>query len=116
VIGVIETRTPARAVPILLAAITERLSYRQRCALFSESESNAPSTSPVGRRHLIELRWYTSTTPTTNGPSAAVVYAHGGGQILGTLDLYDEVIGWYVAQTGVPLLDPRISTKRFRTG
>jgi acetyl esterase/lipase len=33
-----------------------------------------------------------------------VVYAHGGGMVLGTLDLYDEVISWYVAQTGVPFL------------
>lgn len=53
---------------------------------------------------LIELRWYISTTRTATGPGAAVVYAHGGGQILGTLDLYDQVIGWYVDQTGVPFL------------
>jgi acetyl esterase/lipase len=50
---------------------------------------------------LIELRWYTSTA--TVAESAAVVYAHGGGMIMGTLDLYDEVI-WYVHQTGVPFL------------
>jgi acetyl esterase/lipase len=51
---------------------------------------------------LIELRWYTSTA--TVAESAAVVYAHGGGMIMGTLDLYDEVISWYVDQTGVPFL------------
>jgi acetyl esterase/lipase len=41
---------------------------------------------------LIELRWYTSTA--TVAESAAVVYAHGGGMIMGTLYLYDEVISW----------------------
>ena len=34
-------------------------------------------------------------------PGPAVLYAHGGGMIMGSLDLYDEVIGWYVDQTGV---------------
>jgi acetyl esterase/lipase len=32
------------------------------------------------------------------------VYAHGGGMVMGTLDLYDEVISWYVGRTGVPFL------------
>ena len=49
----------------------------------------------------IPVRWYTKTA--AEG-SPAVVYVHGGGMILGTLDLYDEVISWYVAQTGVPFL------------
>ncbi|GAA5193595.1 alpha/beta hydrolase [Rugosimonospora acidiphila] len=52
---------------------------------------------------LIELRWYTRAEPAPQ-PGAAVVYAHGGGMIMGTLDLYDEVVSWYVAQTGVPFL------------
>jgi acetyl esterase/lipase len=37
-------------------------------------------------------------------PGPAVVYAHGGGMVLGTLDLYDELISWYVGRTGVPFL------------
>ena len=49
----------------------------------------------------IELRWY--TTGDTN-PGSAVVYAHGGGLVLGSLDTYNEVLSWYVAQTGVPFL------------
>jgi acetyl esterase/lipase len=52
---------------------------------------------------LIELRWYT-TRDTDADVSAAVVYAHGGGMIMGTLDVYDEVISGYVASTGVPFL------------
>jgi acetyl esterase/lipase len=60
----------------------------------------------------IELRWYTKTTragaePASQAgaePGSAVVYAHGGGMVMGTLDLYDGVISWYVGQTGVPFL------------
>jgi acetyl esterase/lipase len=52
----------------------------------------------------IELRWYTTTSRTRAKPGSAVVYAHGGGMVMGTLDLYDEVISWYVGRTGVPFL------------
>jgi len=55
----------------------------------------------------IELRWYTTAVlagPGQNGTGPAVVYAHGGGMVLGTLDLYDTLIAWYVAETGVPFL------------
>ncbi len=49
----------------------------------------------------IELRWYAKAGPASG---SAVVYAHGGGMIGGSLDLYHEVVSWYVSQTGVPLL------------
>jgi acetyl esterase/lipase len=49
----------------------------------------------------VELRWYTRTG---SAPGSAVVYAHGGGMVLGTLDAYDSLLGWYVASTGVPFL------------
>jgi acetyl esterase/lipase len=49
----------------------------------------------------IELRWYTKTGTV---PGSAVVYAHGGGMIGGSVDLYDEVVSWYVSETGVPFL------------
>jgi acetyl esterase/lipase len=49
----------------------------------------------------IEVRWYTKDGP---APGSAVVYTHGGGMIAGSIDLYDEVVSWYVAQTGVPFL------------
>jgi acetyl esterase/lipase len=35
----------------------------------------------------IELRWYTNAAP-----GSAVVYAHGGEMIGGSLDLYDKVV------------------------
>lgn len=49
----------------------------------------------------IELRWYTKAGASQG---SAVVYTHGGGMLGGSLDLYDEVVSWYVAQTGVPFL------------
>ena len=49
----------------------------------------------------IALRWYT-TAGTVPGP--AVVYIHGGGMILGTIDLYHATVAHYVATSGVPML------------
>ena len=57
------------------------------------------ATAPDGA--AIELRRYAKPG---SAPGSAVVYAHGGGMIMGSLDLYDEVIGWYVDQTGVPFV------------
>jgi acetyl esterase/lipase len=50
---------------------------------------------PVG------LRWYTRPGATSG---SAVVYAHGGAMIAGTLDQYDALVSRYVARTGVPFL------------
>ena len=49
----------------------------------------------------IELRWYRKEDA---GPGSAVIYTHGGGMLAGGIDLYDEVVSWYVAETGVPFL------------
>lgn len=49
----------------------------------------------------IELRWY---EPRERGSRAAVVYAHGGGMILGGLNSYDTLLDWYAATSGVPFL------------
>jgi acetyl esterase/lipase len=57
------------------------------------------ATAPDGA--AIELRCYAKPGP---APGSAVLYAHGGGMIMGSLDLYDEVIGWYVDHTGVPFV------------
>lgn len=50
----------------------------------------------------IELRWYCPAPGTAAGP--AVVYAHGGGMVLGSLDTYDTLMRWYAASSGVPFL------------
>ena len=62
-------------------------------------KSTHVATAPDGA--AIELRWYTTHNPS---PGSAVLYVHGGGLVGGSLDLYDEVLSWYVAQTGVPFL------------
>jgi acetyl esterase/lipase len=49
----------------------------------------------------IELRWYTTAAAK---PGPAVVYTHGGGMLAGSVGLYDEVVSWYAAQSGVPFL------------
>ena len=59
------------------------------------------ATAPDGA--AIELRWY-STGQRTAGAGPAVVYAHGGGMVLGSLDTYDSLMSWYAATSGVPFL------------
>jgi acetyl esterase/lipase len=49
----------------------------------------------------ISLRWYTRND---ESPGSAVVYAHGGGMILGSVDHYHTWVAWYVEQTGIPFL------------
>lgn len=49
----------------------------------------------------ILLRWYTKQGAT---PGCAVYYMHGGGMILGSVELYDAVVARYVSATGVPFL------------
>jgi acetyl esterase/lipase len=49
----------------------------------------------------IELRWY-AKRDTALG--SAVIYAHGGGMVLGTLDAYDTLLSSYVSLSGVPIL------------
>ena len=52
-------------------------------------------------RACLRLRWYTKGG---DRPGSGVVYAHGGGMVLGNLDAYDSLISAYVAETGVPFL------------
>lgn len=50
---------------------------------------------------IVELRWYSKVGTVTG---SAVVYAHGGGMVLGDLNKYDCVIDQYVHFTDVPFL------------
>ena len=59
------------------------------------------TTATTDGEEQIELRWYQTTGAATG---SAVLYTHGGGMLGGNLDLYSEVVSWYVAQTGVPFL------------
>lgn len=72
--------------------------------------SAAPNYSDVKRETFftktldgvsMELRWYSKEG---SKPGSAVVYAHGGGMVLGSLDVYDFVVSEYVSKSGVPFL------------
>ncbi|MER6441030.1 alpha/beta hydrolase fold domain-containing protein [Streptomyces sp. NPDC001185] len=56
---------------------------------------------PAGDDVTLEARWYSKGDAR---PGSAVVYAHGGGQVAGTLDHYDRRMRVYVAETSVPIL------------
>lgn len=69
-----------------------------------------PDSTAVRRSdHVVEaddgcavaMRWY---LPDNRVSTSAVVYAHGGGMISGSLELYDPVIAHYAELTGVAFL------------
>ena len=49
----------------------------------------------------VKLRWYEKKGGTKG---SAVLYLHGGGMILGSVDTYDTVVRTYVSQSSVPIL------------
>jgi acetyl esterase/lipase len=49
----------------------------------------------------ILLRWFHKSG---SRPGSAALYVHGGGMILGSVDVYDEILRRYVSASGVPLL------------
>jgi acetyl esterase/lipase len=51
----------------------------------------------------IRLRWY-SRQGTANQPGPAAVYFHGGGMILGHIDLFNNSVARYVSRSGTPML------------
>jgi acetyl esterase/lipase len=59
-------------------------------------------TAPAADGYAIQLRWYTKRGAPVGG--AAIVYAHGGGQVAGTLSGYDKLVRLYVERSGVPFL------------
>ncbi|MGH7434338.1 MAG: alpha/beta hydrolase, partial [Polyangiaceae bacterium] len=49
----------------------------------------------------ILLRWFHKSG---SRPGSAALYVHGGGMLLGSVDVYDEILRRYVSVSGVPLL------------
>ena len=47
------------------------------------------------------IRWFHKTG---SRPGSAALYIHGGGMLLGSVDVYDEILRRYVSASGVPLL------------
>ena len=58
-------------------------------------------TVPASDGQALRARWY---RPATSDSSAAVLYLHGGGMILGSVPIFDGPVSRYVAATGVPML------------
>jgi acetyl esterase/lipase len=63
----------------------------------------------------IPLRWYEKKA---GGSGSAVVYAHGGGMVCGSLAIYDRLVRLYVELSGVPFLsvDYRLAPEFSDTG
>jgi acetyl esterase/lipase len=51
----------------------------------------------------VRLRWY-ATTDAVDQPGPAAVYLHGGGMILGHIDLFDGSLARYVSASRTPIL------------
>ena len=51
--------------------------------------------------HELLLRWYTKEG---SSPGSAVLYLHGGGMILSSVEIYDGPVARYVSESGVPFL------------
>lgn len=64
----------------------------------SEYTVTAPDGATIG------LRWYTPAGWSADGSGPGIYYVHGGGMILGTVDLYDGIIRSSVVDAGVPML------------
>lgn len=56
---------------------------------------------PVADGSTIMARWYVRDG---EQPGSAVVYAHGGGMVLGSVETYHKFVAQNVAETGVPFL------------
>jgi len=98
-----EAQAPARGDwQAVRTASAAGLAYMDTLTPASSGVTTTSFTTPASDgAGEIELRWYAKTGA---APGSAVVYAHGGGMIGGSLDLYDKVVSWYVSQTGVPFL------------
>nr|WP_221383015.1 alpha/beta hydrolase [Actinoplanes polyasparticus] len=77
--------------------------------LYRQLGSAAPAPAGVNRTRFttrtedgaeLELSWFT----TGKAPGSAVVHAHGGGMIAGSVDLFAPIIADHVVRSGVPVL------------
>ncbi len=98
----------AGAAPPPAGDVTSRRAVFE--ALFDKLLSGLPEVTrvDVARHELtrdgetVALRWYAPAAGASLG--SAMLYVHGGGMILGSLDMYDRIIQSIVAASGVPAL------------
>src|SRR5690242_16729768 len=98
-----EAKPPARGDwrAVRAAASRRPRLHGEHHPLSSGVTTTSFSTPASDGQGEIGLRWYTTASA---APGPAVVYAHGGGMLAGSVDLYDEVVSWYAAASGVPFL------------
>lgn len=95
-------------------AISLREIGNRNLALADTTAPEAPNVEcedidvPVPDGTSIPARWYAKAG---SDPGSAVVYAHGGGMICGSVAVYDRLVASYVEKSGVPFLsvDYRLS-------
>ncbi|MFV0426726.1 MAG: alpha/beta hydrolase fold domain-containing protein [Beutenbergiaceae bacterium] len=85
-------------------------------AQFNDGEVDPPDVSRTDHEIAVDggsimVRWYAKAG---QSPGSAVVYAHGGGMVCGTAELYDRAVAGYTHRTGVPFLsvDYRLAPER----
>ena len=85
----------------LRAALLPGLVALNEYAAVPPNVSSVDFQVEVGDGAMILARWYTKRD---SAPGSAVVYAHGGGMVAGSVATYDRYVANYVEQTGVPFL------------
>ncbi|KRA23005.1 alpha/beta hydrolase [Microbacterium sp. Root61] len=85
-----------------------------------------PSTGVSLTQHMVassnegqfEVRWFTPENLATDTAGPAVVYLHGGGMVAGKAEYYDDLVKYYVQQSGVPFasVDYRLAPENPGTG
>ncbi|MGN7709654.1 alpha/beta hydrolase [Agrobacterium radiobacter] len=86
----------------LRAAVTANLEHLSAGAPELHNISVQDFEVETGDGHKLSLRWYAKDD--VQRPASVVLYVHGGGRILGCVDLYDPVVKDYVNATGVSFL------------
>lgn len=101
---------PEALVEIPLGNVVSRREFHER-ALAQTNTSVVAGISThdfqvqSGDGSSILCRWYNPTgSDAQEGPTAAVIYFHGGGYILGNVPLFDRVCSSYALNTNVPFL------------
>ncbi|MET9328107.1 alpha/beta hydrolase [Tsukamurella sp. NPDC003166] len=93
---------PARGDWVTRRDLVPRLLRRLGRALPENPSVRRTSVAfPSTAGHECRAVWYTPDTVTGAG---AALFIHGGGMILGSVDLFDRMVAKYVADSGVPML------------
>jgi acetyl esterase/lipase len=97
------TKVPPRGDALALRQTVESRMKEMTPLMFPKTGNvtyiEATTTSRDGA--TVDLRWYTKTG---SSATAAIVYIHGGGMVMGSIDIYDPIVTQYVEWTGVAFL------------